>query len=409
MRDSTLRIGLLLGLALWPWACAENDGVLLFPDPASDAGDAPEAPASDAAPRDASISDGDPDASGDADAEPECSDGHFCRTKLPTDDVIHSLWGAPDGSLWAGTRRAILEWDGTSWKVAFSWPEDGAPHVRARMIAGSGPEDVWAFGDGSEFDSSGLGRPKPAIAHLARRGSQLSWRVVTSDIRTPFATAGQVYVAGPSDLWLAWGYGGIWHGKGEDANGHLVTELEVGADGQPVLPEMPTVWGFGTDRVFIAGNDVDSNSHLFRRAADGTWVDAPAPNAGGLSIRGGTDKAGARLWLRDNSSHKVLPVAADGTVLAPDVDRAYGSVPSCSPTLVAAVRGDLAWTSDGSSVCRYDGTSFTLVPISLGGYPRLSVKGIWSNGTDTWIVGEERPLVAGGLSRGFALHRKEGT
>lgn len=410
MRTSALRYGFLLALGAWVWACTENDGALVLPEVASDGGDAT-APAPDAG-ADADATAVVADAS-DEDALaplPKCSDGGFCRTELPTSEILYSLWGAADGSLWAGSSRSILQWDGVAWKTVFTWPAGEAPGIRAGILVGTGPEDVWAFGEGPEYAEAG-GIPRAAVAHLARRGAVLSWRAITSDVE--FYTGGNVstaWAASPTDLWVSRNYQGLWHVHGENANGHAPAERELNAFGQPLLAESPSVWGFGLDRVFVSGRTSNDMPVLLRRTLDGGWKDTlQGPPPGGQPFTlGGTGPAEARLWTSADTT-MARAVAADGGLLAPDFQRTSIDVPRCQPRLVAAVRSDLAWTSDGNTVCRYDGSSFKLVPISLGGYPRLTVRGLWSNGTDTWIVGEEKALVPGGLPRGFALRHGGGT
>lgn len=406
MKSSALRFVVLLGAAACPWACADNDGLVLpgtmedsgSPPATSDA-DASLPPASDAS-SDASDEDAKP-------AAPKCSDGGFCLTELPTSEVLYAVWGASDGSLWAGGSRSILHWDGTAWKTAFTWPDTGAPGVRAKIIVGTGPEDVWAFGDAPESGASSA----PAVAHLARRDSVLAWRAVTSDLQIQAGSSGTAWAAGPSDLWLAWGYEGLWHVRGEDDAGHVVAERERGGSGQPLLAFPYGVWGFGSDRVFASGYDPTDTPVLLRRTLDGGWVNAvDASTVGHTPWRiHGTGPNDARLWSYDGWTTRMRAVTADGTLLAPELQRNGDDLPACRPTLASAVRSDLAWVSDGTTVCRYDGSSFEMIPISIGGYPRFTVHALWSNGTDTWIVGEEKPRAIGGPPRGFALHRKGGS
>lgn len=406
MTHSALRWLLLAGVAVLPWGCSDSEGLVL---PDADASAPPstpdaEAPETDAeAPEaDAAIDASDEDA---APSGPSCSVGGFCRTELPTNEVLHSVWGTEDGSVWAGGTRSIFQWDGTQWKTAFSWPDSGVG-ARAKVLVGSGPEDVWAFGDGADRTDE-----TPSIARLARRGSQLAWREVTSDIEIRFGTAGdKAWAAGPSDIWLGWSSHGLWRIRGEDESGHAAATRELlDAQGRPLTAY--SVWGFGLDHVFASAPGT-----VLRRTSDGTWVDAvDRASLGPYAISLFGPVAGdPHLWLSAVLSMSVRSVSADGELSEPELERSNTDQPPCIPSVASVVRKDLAWLSNGRTVCRYDGSSFELVPITIGTYPSFTVRGVWSNGTDTWIVGEERPHLSVGHSpvgspRGFALRHKGGS
>ena len=68
------------------------------------------------------------------------------------------------------------------------------------------------------------------------------------------------------------------------------------------------------------------------------------------------------------------------------------------------------WMSNGTLVCRWDGTKFEYVPTALGSMPTGAVRGIWAaNDDDVWIVGESVPQGPGFPTTGFAAHRTKNT
>ncbi len=101
---------------------------------------------------------------------------------LPDDEVL-AVWGAPDGTLWAGTAAGAARFDGVAWQDFDE--DDQALQGAVRAVWGSSAQAVWAAGDDglAYFDglkwqgipAETLGLPEGALQVLWGSGQGDLW------------------------------------------------------------------------------------------------------------------------------------------------------------------------------------------------------------------------------------------
>jgi hypothetical protein len=127
-------------------ACADSDtGARPGPSIPDEGGTLPDVDSGDGK------SDAGTDADAAVDAAPrECSTEGYCRTTLPSGQVLQGVWSDGAGVTWAVSEQGrILRYDGTTWSLHAG--VDGALWA----IWGSSPTDIWIGGDNGLFHGEG--------------------------------------------------------------------------------------------------------------------------------------------------------------------------------------------------------------------------------------------------------------
>jgi hypothetical protein len=111
---------------------------------------------------------------------------------------------------------------------------------------------------------------------------------------------------------------------------------------------------------------------------------------------------------------RLVPVMDDGSIGAPLFSQLLTKSTDTGTVRGWAVSRNAAWISDGDLVWRWTGTELDVTPISIGGLPTGTVRGVWAaSADDAWILGETLypkdglPLQTG-APRGMAAHYKGG-
>jgi hypothetical protein len=127
-------------------------------------------------------------------------DGSSWQTS-PSPSGAYSVWGSGPNDVFAAASDLgqILHWDGSTWSYSVN-----DPNIRVRFIAGSGPKDVWAVGEGA-IPSVGL--LQPSLFHF----DGVAWTRTTLGT---YSISG-VWSVSPTNAWAGTSEGVIFHWDGE--------------------------------------------------------------------------------------------------------------------------------------------------------------------------------------------------
>jgi ligand-binding sensor domain-containing protein len=200
---------------------------------------------------------------------------------LPDGEVL-AVWGAPDGTLWAGTAAGVVRFDGVAWQ---DFEEDAqALRGAVRAVWGSGNQTVWAAGDAGLANFDGL------------RWQQISAETLGLRAGPRYALWGH----GKDDLWVG-GQGGVAHFDGETWRAFTsqssglpagtVQALAGNADGS-------TVW-IGTD-AGLARYEPDSDRWSLPELQDVDLISVEPLMRSRLEDVDLAELSVESLWLTDN-------------------------------------------------------------------------------------------------------------
>ncbi len=381
---------------------------------------------------DASASDGSVDAALDGDAKPKCSADGWCRTVLPTEELIEAgvldpdmpaldvrdVWVFPDRTAWAVTITGhVLEWTNGAWRIAFD--------------AGSPLLSIWGVGDGELW----IGGERGVLLHGTKSGSKTTFEAVPFDDATVVL---RVWGTSSTDVWAITPRS-VFRYRGRSSGSSPVFE-------QVDMPEpIP-------GRVRIHGDVWATNGDLWIGGMEN--VDCPDGQCGGsfrstivlLRWRGDGDPSdgGSPSWDRIevhapelNPSTSAILVAGtgatDGTQLAHVVQNNFAGVVRVAPanagTLDASIavdagdyvrsleraitygRPERLWASTSDDVWmvgspglvrHWDGTTWNLVRVSVDN--KLLLKELHAIAATTTSSGEREMWIVG---RDIAMVRSE--
>jgi len=341
-------------------------------------------------------SDGDGGDAGDAATPRTCSDEGWCHTEVPDAQTLRDVWGDGNGVVWTvSTAGNIFYWNGTTWIPSYA---AGSP---LHAIWGSGPNDLWAGGDGGLYHGTGS---SPAT---------MTWTPVA--VGAPIRS---IWGKSATDVW-ATGYSGttssftgfVLHYSGppdESADGG---DPATGWTADPVAKAFPTrftkVWGTSDSDVWLGGQIGSLNDgRVLRGRPDGTggyvWTGAPETPTG-RSFNGAGFVSPNEVILLGLDPSTSLPGWHTGVRAADDATftwtRHDGFASGNAP--LNAVWGkspDDVWVAGALGRLRHwDGTIWHVAATALDDVMPViaTLYAIWGSGTDgIWVVGE-----------GIALHK----
>lgn len=353
---------LTLVLALAAIGCGGSVGEArpLPDDAAADAGVPADAGtvADVAAPTDATTAGDATIAEGAGDASPftddytpplPCDAGWTWSNPVGVGSTISGMWGASASDVWAvGDLGTILHWNGVAWS-----PVNSGTSAQLFAVSGTGPNDVWAAGDGPMLHWGG---------HV--------WEPIPSGTT---ARIFGVWAAAPDDAWAVGDYGVSVHWDGHRWSA-VPTDTSATLSG---------VWGTSASDVWAVG-DEDTTIHW-----DGTaWTPGNSNERGDMLYS---------VWT--SSPQRGWAVGAFGTVLSGD-GSGWGPLPepyvfgTDGPTIYA-VRGtgpSDVWAVGDGLIAHWDGSQWTAnTPAEPG--PWFAV---WpSNTGDVWTGGARGALIHG--------------
>jgi len=352
-----------------------------------------------AIPADASVDAAVMDAGRDAttDAASTCSVDGFCWTTLPPAQTLRAIWSDAEDSAWAVSSQGnVLRWDGAAWTIQWTstgalfavWAssatdvwvggEQGLFHGEGTSpasvtwtpvpfdasipvvdIAGSGPNDVWAIGN--KYDTSTFpAQLRSLVRHFAGGvvTSEDAWTVDPISYRPGLFR--KILVRADGDTWLA-----------GDRDGSYPT---------PPAYVLHRVKGEGDDvswveqAIPVEGNDfvtrVDGAGFVGNQLRIAGWRGKPLLASTLIGqIAGGP---GTETWTEDRN-----PVSVD----------AHFAVAGTSPN-------DVYLASAFGRFRHFDGTSWSLVRISIDGLPVVSDFRAMtlSPSGELWVVGDKMAL-----------------
>ncbi len=280
---------------------------------------------------------------------------------------------APD-DIWAGGQRTLMHWDGQDWHLASLRANEG--DVVVRQIWGSDSQSIWVV----------LGNE---ILQL-REGEWVPSGLPTSY----FAEWGQMWGAGPSDVW-ATGNLGVFHWDGAGWSNRTPDSWEYLA---------ATLWGVATDDVTAA----DRLSQYFHW--DGSsWQQRERPPADYLGGFGPGEP-----WFYNDLDRILLRFRAGTWESYPGLTQAVGRVWSYDDSQTWALGYD-RW--DLSSFLHFNGEGWSIadtVPHVLSGIGGSASGQVWAVGDkgailrlDQGRLEERRAGVVTDLSRIFGFSEDE--
>ncbi len=298
-----------------------------------------------------------------------------------------------DAALPRSYPSSLFHYDGTAWI-----PVTGAPvYAGGAAIAGSGPNDVWFFGnevdhfDGSTWSSTpnfylaggvalspteawGIGNYGAVYAYDGRRWSSLN-QELTPGLGCLDLTS--VWASSTSDVWAVGGFGDIFHGDGRGWSS--VTNDCAGG----TMDLFAQVHGSGADDVWIAGRD--DSWHGVVEHFDGTrWSPVPVP-ATTYALSGVLAWSASDVWAVGPQDR----LHWDGRQWTPF---ALGGVPvpaTGSPTdgMVWGSAPDDVWVAGKSgTAAHWNGVNWTAVTVTTD-FP-YDFSAVWgTSATDVWLSG----------------------
>lgn len=338
------------------------------------------APAVDAAPS-ADADAGVPHDGGDAG---HCSPDNWCRVALPTKDFdIKALWSFGPADAIAVGDNGMIRWDGKAWSIVPGG--DGGLEGLSSLWA-SGPNDVWAVGQGQRRLVHGT---RPA-------GGTFTWS--TTEV-TGGPTRDTVTGLAANDLWLTGldedGAPKISHGVSGDGGAPTFSDVPISASPFPLV-SLAGLLVTANDELWVAGS---SNAavvlHARKSGSAFVWDQS-------LTTAGQPFTSFPALWGSAANEIFVLGALADNyhRSALPDGGAAWGPFPNHTNTALTSIWGsskDDVWAVGYLGAIRHwDGKTWKLSQIAVDGLPiyeaLITVHGSGPN--DVWAVGT-----------GIALHR----
>jgi hypothetical protein len=348
------------------------------------------------------------------DAAPRtCSDQSFCRTALPTGQVLRGVWGDGNGTVWSVSEAgSILRWDGAAWNIHATNTGD-----RYLSIWGVSPTDLWVGGSNGLLHGTGATPSTITFTPVA----------IPGDPTVPITA---IWGASATDIWAVGGSISsgtqppfFSHGRAA----HLVDGAWVAEGPAPTNVAYTQVWGTPSSGVWIGGSAVTFTGFpsvgLFRRAVGATSFATvnlpPAPAAGGgfanpsrldvgiatsdtsLVVLGAARTAGTSRKTSDAVWDGVgaSDAGADGgTVLTVTWSvEPKGPLPDTVP--VADFQLTAAWTPSPSDLWvaglygrlrHWNGTAWSEASLTVTSLPETAaLYGIWGvSASDFWVVGD---------------------
>lgn len=340
----------------------------------------------------------------DTDASfPECSEQGFCKTDVPSDEVLSAVWGDGVGTVWAVTESGkILRWDGTAWTNHASVV--GALYA----LWGSSPTDIWIGGAGGLFHSEGSS------------SATLTWRLVPTpgDQGAPIRS---IWGTGPGDVWAAGALENIYDIIRKGRVVHFGGELDAG---MPVWSSDPigdnglaywAVWGSGESDLWLSGSTgwgslANQHAELFRRgtsdAGTAAWLQVNRPALAFGTYDGRIPSGisfGTSWWTVERTtegSNVFWRAPATNDIGA--IQWTVTSNPIPFPKLLSIwgnSDSDLWMAGEQGFLRHWDGERLQQASVSTNGLPNMrTFRGLWGTKEgELWAVGE-----------GMAVHRAAG-
>jgi hypothetical protein len=347
-----------------------------------------------------------------ADAAPRtCSDQGFCRTALPTGQVLRGVWGDGNGTVWTVSEAgSILRWDGAAWIVHTTNPADSY-----LSIWGASPTDLWVGGSNGLLHGTGATPSTITFTPV----------VIPGNATIPITA---IWGSSATDIWAVGGSisstKAPFFSRGRSV--HLVDGAWVAEGPAPTNVAYTQVWGTPSSGVWIGGSTTTVTGFpgvgLFRRAVGATSfasVALPPAAAGGVfanpsrldvgvatsdttvTVLGAARTAGT---VRKTSSAVwrgvgAADAGADGgttstftwsvepkpplpdTVPIPDFQQTSAWTPGPNDLWATGVYGRLR---------HWDGTAWSEAALTVSELPETAaLYGIWGkSANDFWVVGD---------------------
>lgn len=389
--------------AALPAACDDDSLIsdLAGGDAGTDAGDA--APIEDAStdtitPANDGSTKPDADAGGDA-GPSNCSPDGFCWTGVPKGQAIKGIWSDGAGNAFAATLQGnVLRYDGTSWSTAFT-----AGSGAMNAVWASSATDVWAGGDVGLVHGHGA------------TPDTLEWTVVAFDPKIPVLS---IAGSGANDVWAVGGridystfpatvQGMVKHFTGQ------ATETPEDAWVMDPISYRPgsmkrVIVRNGGDDVWIAG-DTNGRSpaapaFVLHRVDQGNGtmgfseITSPPIDSSDLFnlVTGAGFVGGEVRILGYTASYRVDAIwrgipTADPTVFTWTQEKTPSSV-DWHYGVWGTAANDVYLAGDFGRFRRFDGTSWSLVRISIDGLPVTNTfYSMYATpaGNELWVAGAD--------------------
>ncbi len=406
MRNRTLLISVFASTLAPVWACATSDGVAAGPPPPEDS------TLSLDGGRDGSAEDELPDV---IKGRSTCSIDGFCFVPMAVPPLIAvSAASVDDAWMLPASSNVLFHWDGDSLNQRYEYVGANPPSIVFVGLWAEKKDDVWAVANGSDGRIVVVRYSSPAAGDSPR------FRELPTDV--PSSTTPALWGTPEGDaLWLAT-ESSILRVREESETAVVETFFPTNDADGPAGYRWRGIWGFGMNDIFVAGAACSSDP-----CASGTTRGVIAHYDGAdwsftfmeettevLSLRGTPPGADRRLWYHQLEPIRfrgtlpktyLVPVDADGALGAPLFTHVKEDAPACTSRIGHASSSG-AWLSDGLLVCRWGGSDFESVSMSIDGRPVVgNVNAIWNDGPDdVWVVGAA--VAPTGLpAKGFAARR----
>ncbi len=388
----------VVGIACSEGAIDEESGGEMSRDQdASDVAEVDSGSTADDAGSDVDASAANVDAGDAGDAPPRtCSDEGWCHTKVPDHQTLRDVWGGGNGVVWTVTTAGnVLYWDGAA------WVQSHAAGTPLYAIWGSGPNDLWAGGDGGLFHGTGS---TPAT---------MTWTAVP--VGAPIRS---IWGKSATDVW-ATGYSGtttsftgyVLRYSGPPAESPDGGDAGTGWAVDPVAKAFPTrftkVWGTSDADVWLGGQTGTLNdARVLRGRPDGAggyvWTGSPQTPTGRL-FNGAGFVSRHEVFLLGLDPSTSLPGWYTGIRTDDDAGFTWTRYDGFTSgnALLNAVWGtgpNDVWIAGALGRLRHwDGTSWRVAGTALDDVMPViaTLYAIWGSGNDgIWVVGD-----------GIALHK----
>jgi len=324
-----------------------------------------------------------------------CSSGAWCWSAPPSRGGIgadlHGVWGSGPNDVWAVGDGTILHWNGDAWSRVLG--DDAAAFGG---VWGTGPADVWAVGSGG------------AIVHWD--GATLA-RVAGGGTSTLTA----VWGSGPEDVWAV---GGAQSGSvALHYDGHAWTSVAT-----QTLGQLRGVWGSGSRDVWALGGatvlhwdgvawsstQLSSSNQVetvWASGRDDLWALGPATSLHwdgngwfDVSLFPGTSPVAGALW--GTAANDVWNVGHDDGSLLRFDGQQWKKTDSLAPMRANAMwgssAGDVWVVGDAGSIAHLSRGAWDVPQGASGAGDLVAVWG--SRADDVWALGDQVALHWDGAS-----------
>jgi hypothetical protein len=290
-----------------------------------------------------------------------------------TTSALCAIWGSGPDDVWAvGDGGMTVHWDGASWSTVWNpthGPEGGPPvvtYVQLTGLWGAAPDDVWAVGGGALLHWNGtswaLGSPPPVGDYYHPRGMNAVWG------------------SSSTDAWMVGDYGLTAHWNG--VSWVVVPNPLTGTD-----RGLSNVWGTGPSDVWAVGPSgtiLHWNGSSWAYAVSWTNADLYGIWGTGPNDVWATGISGTVLhWDGSAWSSVTNPLAGDGMAAFAG---AWGTA-SDDVWVFGRGRWDEAALGYYGNIMHWDGSAWSLPPDPWSN-GASSVRGMWGSGPgDVWSVG----------------------